>query len=92
MVVNEAMSIGLPVLGSRHSQAVEELVEEGVTGWTFVPDRPESVDEALERVLRTPPEQLARMGAAARDRVRSLTPEYVAGEFADGLDMALKRR
>jgi glycosyltransferase involved in cell wall biosynthesis len=92
MVVNEAMSIGLPVLGSRHSQAVEELVEEGVNGWTFVPDRPEAVDEALERVLRTPPEQLARMGAAARGRVRFLTPEYVADEFADGLDMALKRR
>ena len=92
MVVNEAMSIGLPVLGSRHSQAVEELVEEGVNGWTFVPDRPEAVDEALERVLRTPPEQLARMGAAARGRVRFLTPQYVADEFADGLDMALKRR
>jgi glycosyltransferase involved in cell wall biosynthesis len=92
MVVNEAMSIGLPVLGSRHSQAVEELVEEGVNGWTFVPDRPEAVDEALERALRTPSEQLARMGAAARDTVRPLTPEYVADGFVDGLRMALERR
>jgi glycosyltransferase involved in cell wall biosynthesis len=91
LVVNEAMSIGLPVLGSRHSQAVEELVDEGVNGWTFVPDRPEAVDEALERALATPPEQLARMGAAARDTVRPLTPEYVADEFADGLHMALER-
>jgi glycosyltransferase involved in cell wall biosynthesis len=92
LVVNEAMSSGLPVLGSRHSQAVEELVEEGVNGWTFVPDRPEAVDEALERVLGTPPEQLARMGAAARDTVRSLTPEYVADGFVDGLRMALECR
>jgi glycosyltransferase involved in cell wall biosynthesis len=92
MVVNEAMSIGLPVLGSRHSQAVEELVEEGVNGWTFVPDRPEAVDEALERALGTPPEQLARMGVAARDTVRPLTPEYVADGFVDGLRMALERR
>jgi glycosyltransferase involved in cell wall biosynthesis len=91
LVVNEAMSTGLPVLGSRHSQAVEELVEEGVNGWTFVPDRPQAVDEALERVLGTPPEQLARMGAAARDTVRPLTPEYVADGFAEGLDMALRR-
>jgi glycosyltransferase involved in cell wall biosynthesis len=92
LVVNEAMSSGLPVLGSRHSQAVEELVEEGVNGWTFVPDRPEAVDEALERVLGTSPEQLARMGAAARDTVRSLTPEYVADGFVDGLRMALECR
>ena len=92
MVVNEAMSIGLPILGSRHSQAVEELVEEGVNGWTFVPDQPEAVDEALERVLGTSPEQLARMGAAARDTVRPLTPEYVADGFVDGLRMALERR
>jgi glycosyltransferase involved in cell wall biosynthesis len=91
LVVNEAMSIGLPVLGSCHSQAVEELVEEGINGWTFAPDRPEAVDEALERVLATPPEQLARMGAAARDTVRPLTPDYVADEFADGLHMALER-
>jgi glycosyltransferase involved in cell wall biosynthesis len=92
LVVNEAMSSGLPVFGSRYSQAVEELVEEGVNGWTFVPDRPEAVDEALERVLGTSPERLARMGAAARDTVRSLTPEYVADGFVDGLRMALECR
>jgi glycosyltransferase involved in cell wall biosynthesis len=92
LVVNEAMSVGLPVLGSRHSQAVEELVEEGVNGWTFVPHQPEAVDEALERALRTPPEQLARMGAAARDTVRPLTPESVADGFTDGLRMALEER
>jgi glycosyltransferase involved in cell wall biosynthesis len=92
LVVNEAMSIGLPVLGSRYSQAVEELVEEGVNGWTFVPDRPGAVDETLERVLGTPPEQLARMGARARETVRPLTPEYVADEFVNGLNMALERR
>jgi glycosyltransferase involved in cell wall biosynthesis len=92
MVVNEAMSMSVPVLGSRHSQAVEELVEEGVNGWTFVPDGPEAIDEALDRVLGTELEQLARMGAAARERVRPLTPEYVADGFADGLNMALERR
>jgi glycosyltransferase involved in cell wall biosynthesis len=92
LVVNEAMSIGLPVLGSRHSQAVEELVEDGVNGWTFVPNQPDAVDEVLERILKTPPEQLARMGAAARGTVRPLTPEYVADEFVDGLRMALGRR
>lgn len=32
VVVNEAMAAGLPVLGGFHSQAVEELCEEGKTG------------------------------------------------------------
>ena len=35
VVVNEAMAAGLPVLGSIYSQAVEELVEDGVSGWVF---------------------------------------------------------
>ena len=84
--------MGLPVLGSRHSQAVEELVEEGVNGWSFVPNQPEAVDEVLERILETPPEQLARMGAVARDTARHLMPDYVADGFVDGLRMALERR
>ena len=37
VVVNEAMAAGLPVLGSIYSQAVEELVEDGVSGWVFRP-------------------------------------------------------
>jgi glycosyltransferase involved in cell wall biosynthesis len=40
VVVNEAMASGLPVLGSVCSQAVQELVEDGKTGWTFHPQRP----------------------------------------------------
>jgi glycosyltransferase involved in cell wall biosynthesis len=32
LVVNEAMAAGLPVLGSVYSQAVEELVRDGVSG------------------------------------------------------------
>jgi hypothetical protein len=32
------------------------------------------------------------LGAAARDTVRHLTPDYVADGFVDGLRMALERR
>ena len=35
MVVGEALASGLPVIGSIASQAVTEIVEENVTGWTF---------------------------------------------------------
>jgi glycosyltransferase involved in cell wall biosynthesis len=74
LVVNEAMASGLPVLGSIYSQAIEELVEDGVTGWTFDPVLQTSVDTALDRALTTSPSALSAMGDAARRRVMTLTP------------------
>jgi glycosyltransferase involved in cell wall biosynthesis len=91
LVVNEAMTAGLPVLGSAYSQAVEELVEDGVNGWRFEPDRPATLDAALERVLEVDSVELRRMGARAREAVRFLTPAFVTDRIADGLGMALIR-
>ena len=78
MVVGEAMQAGLPVLGSVYSQAVEDLVEEGVNGWTFYPNIPESIDHALQRSLSATPEILSSMRRAAHLRGRELAPEQVA--------------
>lgn len=79
LVVNEAMAAGLPVLGSLYSQAVEELVEEGLTGWTFHPDRAEEMYQAVDRALTASRENLEEMRVSARSRVEDLTPEFVAG-------------
>jgi hypothetical protein len=81
LVVNEAMAAGVPVLGSRYSQAVEELVTEDETGWTFRPDHPDELDAALERALAMAPERLNAMRQAARARIRPLTPEAGADSF-----------
>ena len=51
LVVNEAMASGLPVLGSRYSQAVEEMVTDGRTGWCFDPLRPATVADALDKIF-----------------------------------------
>jgi glycosyltransferase involved in cell wall biosynthesis len=91
LVVNEAVAAGVPVLGSIYAQAVQELVEDGVNGWYFVPDRPDVVDQALERVLATDPVELAWMGAQARQAVAHLTSEYIADVLVDGLRLALER-
>ena len=88
LVVNEALASGLSVLGSRYSQAVEELVDDGV-GWTFRPDTPGEIDSALERALDTPAETLAAMRSAARERVEHLTPAYAADGLASALELAL---
>ena len=68
LVVNEALASGLPVLGSVFSQAVEVLVEDGVTGWLFDPTVPDSLQGALHRFLTTDEDRLATMRAAARRR------------------------
>jgi glycosyltransferase involved in cell wall biosynthesis len=86
LVTNEAMAAGLPVLGSLYGQSVEELVEEGKTGWTFRPDRPEELDRALERALATPPEALEQMRVSARDRIASITPERVADRMVEAIE------
>ncbi len=73
LVVNEALASGLPVLGSVFSQAVEVLVEDGVTGWLFDPTQPQSLQDGLHRFLTAGDEQLATMRAAARRRAQQVT-------------------
>ncbi len=85
LVVNEAMAAGLPVLGSLYSQAVEELVENGVNGWTFRPDRKDEFYDAVDRALMTSEQQLASMRLAARKRIMALTPECVADKIVQAV-------
>jgi hypothetical protein len=85
MVVNEALAAGLPILGSTYSQAVEELVQDGVNGWTFRPDRPEEMFTALDRALTTPEPSLVKMRLAARNTVKRLTPDFVADRIVEAI-------
>lgn len=86
LVVNEAFASGVPVLGSVFSQAVTELVEEGVTGWVFRPDCPAEIHRAIERALETGPEALLKMRAACRERASRYLPSIVADEILDSLE------
>jgi len=92
VVINEAMAAGLPVLGSRYSQAVEELVSHGDTGWTFAPDDPQSVSAALDLALTAPAAELDRIGRAARERALALTPSVVAERMATAIDSVIDGR
>jgi len=92
LVVNEAMAAGVPVLGSVYSQAVEELVEDGVTGWTFHPDRDEECRAVIRRALETDADTLDRMRAACRDRIRDFDFEAMAGRMQEAIAFAASRR
>jgi glycosyltransferase involved in cell wall biosynthesis len=81
LVVNEAMASGLPVLGSVYSQAVEEMVSEGRTGWRFDPRQPESIAFALDKLFSVSDEDLLTMRRAARSRAALITPERAAASM-----------
>jgi len=85
VVVNEAMAAGLPVLGSRYSQAVTELVTEDETGWTFTPGDDENVYNALDRALTSTVDARRRMGDVASTRILELTPDRIADRIAEAL-------
>lgn len=85
-VASEAMACGLPVLGSVESQAVEELVLEGESGWLFHPGKPEEVYQAIDRCFSTAPEQLARMRMAAKNRAMRLSPEKIAEQVMEAVE------
>jgi glycosyltransferase involved in cell wall biosynthesis len=78
VVVNEALASGLPVLGSVYSQAVEEMVCDGENGWTFSPDQPDEMENALNRALTAADSELNTMRVCARARALEVTPENAA--------------
>lgn len=68
-----------------YSQAVEELVHDGETGWTFRVDRADEMYAALDRALATPPDALDGMRARAREAVCDLTPAAVARRIGEAI-------
>lgn len=89
LVVNEAMAAGLPVLGSLYSQAVQEMVEDGRTGWTYRIDHEPEVLSAIERFFSASEATLERMRGAARNASLRVTPEEVVDRMMAAIAFAL---
>ena len=85
VAVNEALAGGLPVLGSPYSQAVEEMVENSKTGWTFRPDYPDEMRAAIHTALSTSEADLNRMRAHARQASLQVTPRQTADVFENAV-------
>lgn len=92
LVVNESMASGLPVLGSRQAQAVEEMVEDGRQGWVFDATSSMSLRDAIERCLDTPRDRIRAMGDAARATALRFSPAHSARQIHTACTQALIER
>lgn len=78
-VVAEAQAMGKPVIVSAHG-AAPEVIEEGVTGWSFPPNDPKALACLLERLLSFSPHQLKEIGEKGGTRVKTLYDQRVMEE------------
>ena len=91
MVINEAMASALPILGCTGVQAVEEMVVDGVSGWTFGPEDRSEARRKLALLLEAPIATLRRMGQRARQKALEVSDRSTALAMADGVTKALAR-
>jgi glycosyltransferase involved in cell wall biosynthesis len=90
LVVNEALSSGVPVLCSRLAGCADDLIEPGRNGWLFDPTQLQGAAEALGSALAS--EDLSRMGEHARDTAKRFAPEAMAAGLRRAIDYAASRR
>jgi hypothetical protein len=88
LVVNEAMAAGLPIFGSRYSQAVEVLVREGVHGFTFTSGT-DDVAPQLKRLLGLRQKDIWRFGQQCREHISRLSVDRCANEFLAAIKSCL---
>lgn len=84
LVVNEAMSCGLPVIASEVAGCVPDLVEDGWNGFVVPPRAVESLARTMQMLVRQP-ELAAQMRSRSVQRIQAYTPEA----WADGLMQAV---
>ncbi len=92
MVVNESLNAARPVLGSVHSQAVTELIQDGENGWIWDPEEEGSLYRTLSRVFQTGPQELRSMSEFAKHSVAKVSPDLVSSKVLAALQAVAARR
>jgi glycosyltransferase involved in cell wall biosynthesis len=88
LALNEAMASGRPVIASSRVGGARDLVEPGLTGWTFASGDRSGLAEALGEALRAGCGALRRMGGTALARASLWSSEA----SALGLEEIIMRR
>lgn len=84
LVINEAMASGLPILSSKNVGAAEELVRDGINGFSFDPKDTGELAGMLLKLAEMRQEEREAMGEASRRMIANWGPE----RFAEGAQQA----
>jgi 1,2-diacylglycerol 3-alpha-glucosyltransferase len=90
LAVNEAMASCLPVVVSDRCGCHEDLVREGVNGYTFDPLSDESLVEAMEKMWEQR-RHWAQMGEASREIIKGWSLDFFASNLWRACEFALMR-
>lgn len=82
LVINEAMSQGLPVISTDRCGAALELVENGVNGYIVKSENVEEINTAFEKMLKSE-DIYEAMGKASLEKIRKYTIENMAKEHLE---------
>lgn len=91
LVVNEAMTCGLPVLVSRRCGCTDDLLRPGENGYLFDPEDDASLETALKTFMALPDVARADMGARSLQLISPFSTEKVAAELWQGFRLLTKR-
>jgi glycosyltransferase involved in cell wall biosynthesis len=91
LVVNEAMASGLPVLVSRACGCAQDLVQEGINGFTFDPYDVEEIAKLMIR-MSSGKEELRVFQEASRRIISHWTPEIFAQNLFVAIDACLEKK
>jgi 1,2-diacylglycerol 3-alpha-glucosyltransferase len=88
LVLNEAMACSLPVLSGNNVGAAEELIDEGLNGWTFNAGDTAAMAAALRKIAGQSEAQRLAMGTAS---TRILDERCPTAAFGQGLAELLQQ-
>ncbi len=89
LVVNEAMASGLPVLVSNRCGCAQDLVKDGVNGFTFDPLNVKQLAQLMFQISAFQPFRLSAFGDASRELISNWGPERFASGLQQAVEMAL---
>ena len=85
IVVNEAMSFGLPVIVSDQVGAARDLVQNGYNGYTFPPGDVEALATNIKQLMQQDEAERSAMEAGSRE----LIEKWSTRDLTDSLDLYL---
>ena len=90
LVVNEAMAAGLPVIVSNHCGCFEDLVLDGVNGFSFSPNNIQQLTELMLK-MSSGKIDLKQMSNAALEHIKKFSPDYFAQGLIQAADYTFKQ-